>query len=102
DEAVKWIEKQRGSEQPFFLYVPFNSPHAPIVPTDDFVGKSKAGGYGDFMTQTDSVAGRILQAIKANGFDDNTLVIFTADNGPETYAYQRIRNCEHRSAGPCR
>ncbi len=102
DEAVKWIGGQRGKAGPFFLYVPFNSPHAPIVPTDEFVGKSKAGGFGDFMTQTDEAAGRILQALADNGFADNTLVIFTADNGAEHYAYERIRNFQHRSSGPLR
>jgi arylsulfatase A len=102
DEAVKWINGQRGKEGPFFLYVPFNSPHAPIVPTDEFTGKSHAGGYGDFMTQTDEAAGRILKALADNGFAENTLVIFTADNGAEHYAYERIRKFEHRSSGQLR
>lgn len=70
------------------------------MPTEEFVGKSKAGGFGDFVTQTDDTVGRVLQALKAGGFEENTLVIFTADNGPEHYAYDRIRNFEHRSMGP--
>ncbi len=102
DKAVEWIGKQRGQEAPFFLYAPFNSPHAPIVPTQDYTGKSQAGGFGDFMTMTDAMAGRILQALADNGFADNTIVIFTADNGPETYAYPRIQNFNHRSMGPLR
>ncbi len=102
DETVKWINDQRDRDGPFFLYVPFNSPHAPIVPTDEFTGKSKAGGFGDFMTQTDDAAGRILQALSDNGFADNTIVLFTADNGAEHYAYDRIRNFGHRSSGPLR
>lgn len=102
DEAVEWIGRQRGSGTPFFLYVPFNSPHAPIVPTEAFAGKSQAGGYGDFMVQTDAEAGRILRALEDNGFAENTLVIFTADNGAERYAYERVRKFQHRSSGPLR
>jgi arylsulfatase A len=102
DKAVEWIGKQRGQSAPFFLYAPFNSPHAPIVPTDAFTGKSQAGGFGDFMTQTDSEVGRILRALEENGFAENTLVIFTADNGAEYYAYERIRKFRHRSSGPLR
>ena len=100
--TVEWIGEQRGKEGPFFLYVPFNSPHAPIVPTPEFRGQSNAGGYGDFMVQTDDNVGRILQALEDNGFSDNTLVVFTADNGAERYAYDRIRNHGHHSSGPLR
>ncbi|MDZ4287419.1 MAG: arylsulfatase [Prosthecobacter sp.] len=102
EKAVDWIAQQRGKDGPFFLYVPFNSPHAPIVPTNEFTGKSQAGGYGDFMVMTDDKAGRILRALEENGFGGNTLVIFTADNGAEHYAYPRIKNFGHRSSGPLR
>ena len=101
EKTVEWIGQQKPDE-PFFLYFPFTSPHAPIVPTEEFAGKSKAGGFGDFVTQTDDTVGRVLQALKAGGFEENTLVIFTADNGPEHYAYDRVRNFEHRSMGPLR
>ncbi len=102
DKTIEWIGKQRGRNEPFFLYAPFNSPHAPIVPTESFAGTSQAGGYGDFMAQTDAEVGRILAALEANGFGDNTLVIFSADNGAEHYAYERIRKFQHRSSGPLR
>jgi arylsulfatase A len=101
-KAVEWIAGQRGAREPFFLYVPFNSPHAPIVPAPEYRGKSQAGGYGDFMHQTDAEAGRILRALEENGFAENTLVIFTADNGAERYAYERVRNFQHRSSGALR
>jgi len=101
EKTVEWIGQQKQNE-PFFLYFPFTSPHAPIVPTEEFVGKSKAGGFGDFVTQTDDTVGQVLQALKDGGFAENTLVIFTADNGPEHYAYDRIKNFEHRSMGPLR
>ena len=101
EKAVEWIGKQK-SDTPFFLFFPFTSPHAPIVPTKEFEGKSKANGYGDFVVQTDDSVGRVLAALKAGGFHENTLVIFTADNGPEHYAYNRVRNFAHRSMGPLR
>ncbi len=59
-------------------------------------------GFGDFMMQTDAEAGRILRALEENGFAGNTLVLFSADNGPEHYAYERIRKFQHRSSGPLR
>lgn len=100
--AVQWIAEQRGSDQPFFLYWPWTSPHAPIVPTKDWQGKTAAGGYGDFVAQSDHHAGQVLTALDEHGFRDNTLVIFTADNGPEKYAFERVRTFEHHSSGPLR
>jgi arylsulfatase A len=100
-KAEHWIGQQRKG-QPFFLYFPFTSPHAPIVPTKEFAGKSKAGGFGDFVVQTDDTVGRVLAALEKHGFAENTLVIFSADNGPERYAYDRIKNFSHRSMGPLR
>ncbi|HEX4129013.1 MAG TPA: arylsulfatase [Pirellulales bacterium] len=101
DKAVAWIGQQ-SSDQPFFLYFPFTSPHAPIVPTPPFVGRSQANGYGDYVVQTDDTVGRVLAALAARGLTDNTLVVFSADNGPERYAYDRVRKYEHRSMGPLR
>ncbi len=101
EKAVEWIGRQKKDE-PFFLFFPFTSPHAPIVPAQEFAGKSQANGYGDFVVQTDDTAGRVLKALADGGFAENTLVIFTADNGPERYAYERVRNSGHRSMGPWR
>ena len=101
EKAVEWIGQQK-KEEPFFLYFPFTSPHAPIVPTKEFIGKSQANGFGDFVVQTDDSVGRVLKALKDGGFSDNTLVIFSADNGPEHFAYDRLKNFEHRSMGPLR
>src|SRR5205814_6054622 len=71
-------------------------------PAAEFVGTSKAGGYGDYVQQTDASVGKILHALEAQGFQENTIVVFSADNGPEHYAYDRIRNFQHRSVGPLR
>jgi arylsulfatase A len=72
------------------------------VPTDEFDGKSQAGAYGDFVVQTDWSCGQLLEALKRAGVSENTLVIFTSDNGPERYAYQRAENYDHWSAEPFR
>lgn len=98
EKAVAWIDAQEG-KKPFFLYLPFPSPHAPIIPADEFLGKTAAGAYGDYVYQTDFVAGEVLKAIDNKGFTENTLVVFTADNGPEYYAYSRIQNFDHFSMG---
>jgi len=100
--AVDYVHAQRGGEQPFFLYFPFTAPHAPIVPSAEFVGVSEAGPYGDYVAQCDATVGAVLQALDDAGVADETLVVFTSDNGPEAYAYERIRNHGHRSAGDLR
>ncbi len=101
-KAVEWISLQKDSGQSFFLYVPWTSPHAPILPTPEWEGRTEAGPYGDFVAQSDWCAGQVLKALDDHGFRENTLVIFTSDNGPEHYAYARIRNHGHRSMGPLR
>lgn len=100
-KAVQWIEEKEAN-QPFFLYFALPSPHAPIIPNDEFIGKSQAGGYGDFVFQTDWVAGQVLQALKDTGLDENTIVIFSADNGPERYAFERAATYQHFSMGDFR
>lgn len=102
DEAVRWLRKQKDATAPFFLYFPWTSPHAPIVPSAEFRGRTKAGGYGDYVAQSDASAGRVLDALDELGLAANTIVVFTADNGPEHYAYERARRFEHKSMGPLR
>jgi arylsulfatase A len=82
--------------------VPFPSPHAPIIPNDEFDGKSQAGPYGDFVVQTDDACGRILAAIEQIGQMENTIVVFSADNGSEYYAYARDDKFDHWSSAPFR
>jgi arylsulfatase A len=80
-KSVEFIARQAGKKEPFFLYVPLGSPHAPIVPTPEWEGKSGLGKYGDFVMQTDNVVGEISAAIEKHGLANNTLLIFTSDNG---------------------
>ena len=100
-KSVEYIKSQ-SADKPFFLYFALPSPHAPIIPNDEFDGKTKAGPYGDFVFQTDYVAGQVLNALKEKGLEENTLIIFSADNGPEKYAYSRIQNFDHYSMGKLR
>lgn len=79
DEAVSFIEK--NARRPFFLYFPLSAPHAPILPTGEFKGKSGTNIYGDFVLQVDAVVGRLVAALKREGVEKNTLIIFTSDNG---------------------
>jgi arylsulfatase A len=101
-KGVEYIQSRKGKEQPFFLYFPLPSPHAPIVPTDAFDGKSKAGAYGDYVAETDAMCGQLLAALRQSGLESNTIVIFSADNGPEFYAYARDEKFDHWSAAPFR
>lgn len=80
-KSVEYIDSRKGIKEPFFLYIPLGSPHTPIVPTGEWVGKSGLGKYGDFVMQTDNVVGEVSKALEKNGFTKNTLVIFTSDNG---------------------
>jgi arylsulfatase A-like enzyme len=82
------------SAKPFFLYLPLNAPHTPLVPTEQWKGKNSLGDYGDFCMQVDDSVGQILNALKQNGLDENTSVFYTSDNGfapylkPEKYESQ--------------
>lgn len=100
--AINYIEE--SGPDPFFLYFPLTSPHTPIVPNKEFIGRSGAGLYGDFVCEVDWVVGEIMTALERRGIADNTLLIFTSDNGPETEvktqdpgAYERIRTYGHYS-----
>lgn len=100
--GVQYIHVQKDSAKPFFLYFAYPSPHAPIIPNDEFDGKSKAGPFGDFVNETDHSIGQLLKALKDSGQADNTIVIFSADNGPEKYAYARDEKFGHWSSYPLR
>jgi arylsulfatase A-like enzyme len=80
EHAVDFIGRHRN--RPFFLYVPHNMPHVPLHVSDKFKGKSVQGLYGDVIMEIDWSVGQILAALKRHGLDEQTLVIYTSDNGP--------------------
>jgi arylsulfatase A len=106
--AVEFIGTAAKGGKPFFLYLPLTSPHYPVVPSAVFRGTSAAGEYGDFVVQTDAFVGNVLDALKAAGVAENTLVVFTSDNGPEITgevkpgAYDRLKQFGHASMGALR
>ncbi len=80
ERAVKFIE--RNKDHPFFFYLAHSMPHVPLHVSDKFKGKSQQGLYGDVIMEIDWSVGEVLKALKKDKLDDNTLVIFTSDNGP--------------------
>ncbi len=80
EKAVKFIKKNKN--RPFFCYVAHSMPHVPLYASKKFKGKTKSGLYGDVITEIDWSVGQILETLKKEGLDENTLVIFTSDNGP--------------------
>lgn len=79
--AIQYVSRHATNGKPFFLYLPFTSPHTPIVPVPQFKGKSGLNAYGDFVMQTDAAVGEVLAAVDRGGLRSNTLVIVTSDNG---------------------
>ena len=79
-EAVRFIEN--NSHQPFFLFMSHTAPHIPLAPSPAFAGTSRAGAYGDVVQELDWSVGLLLDAVQRNNLTDNTLIIFTSDNGP--------------------
>lgn len=100
DEACKVIESHDGPK-PLFLYLALPSPHTPWLPAEEFIGKSGAGMYGDFVMTVDGVVGQVQASLKKAGFSENTLVMFSSDNGPVWYD-KDIKRFGHRSVGPLR
>jgi len=97
--AVSWVEK-RGAN-PFFLYLPLAAPHTPWMPLKEFRGKSPAGEYGDFVAQVDHSVGQVLDALERTRAAQDTLVVFTSDNGSIWLEEDRVAT-GHKSNGPWR
>ena len=79
-KAVSFIDEHQ--DKPFMLYLAHTAPHMPLVPNIPFKGRSAAHAYGDVVEEIDASVGLVMDALKRNGLDKNTLVIFTSDNGP--------------------
>ena len=97
DKAVGFIQKQTKAA-PFFLYFPMSAPHTPWLPLGEWKGKSGAGDYGDFVMQTDAMVGRVVKALEDAGFAENTLVIFTSDNGAH-WLPGEVEHYQHQANG---
>jgi arylsulfatase A len=80
-KAVAYVGERAKAGTPFFLYLPLASPHTPVAPSKEWVGKSGLTPYADFVMQTDAAVGEVLAALDAHDLAKNTLVIFTSDNG---------------------
>lgn len=85
EKAVDFICQNK--DNPFFLYFPLTAPHSPLLPSEKFKGSSKAGDYGDFVQMVDDVVKTIAKTLKSEGLSENTLFIFTSDNGTYQQAY---------------
>lgn len=103
EEAVSLIRDHGAgdSEKPLMLYLAYPAPHTPWLPSEEFLGKSGAGIYGDFVHMVDHQIGQVVDAIDKAGMTEDTLLIFTADNGPVWYD-EDVENFDHDSSGGLR
>lgn len=102
DKTVDFITRHRKdhSDKPFFVVFSTQISHAPVLPAPEFEQQTNAGPRGDFVYELDALTGRLLDFIKSLGIDDNTLVLFTSDNGPETVHTDWMRqDHDHDAAG---
>ena len=99
DELVRrasdFIRRQAAKNGPFFVYVPLTAPHKPVWPATRFVGKTGLGPYGDFVAHVDGAVGELLTAIDEAGARDDSLVIFTSDNGSFMYRLAGVSEPDH-------
>ncbi len=106
DKAIDFMERKVKEDKPFFLYLPYTQTHFPALPHPDFKGKTGNGQWADVLAQLDSYTGELLASVKELGIEDNTIFIFTADNGPEALNYGStsltVETAMNGSPGPWR
>lgn len=102
--AVDFIKSRKGNQQPFFLYVPWNSPHSPVVPSAEWQGKSGLNAHADFVMQTDDSYGQVFKALRDNDMLENTLIICSSDNGTSAPTSKKddLEKMEHFPSGDLR
>jgi arylsulfatase len=83
DKAIDFMQRQVAADEPFFVYLPYTQTHMPVVPSKEFAGKSGNGDWGDVLMQIDAYVSDLLDTIDELGISDNTIFVFTSDNGPE-------------------
>jgi arylsulfatase len=106
DRAKDFMTRQAKAKKPFFVYLPYTATHFPTMPHPDFKGKSGKGPWGDLLMQIDSYVGELLDTVDELGVAQDTIVIFTADNGPESLSAgetsMTVETAINGSAGPWR
>jgi arylsulfatase A-like enzyme len=90
-EAFVSNHLESKTEEPFFLYFPLTAPHTPWLPKEEFVGKSGAGEYGDFTVQVDHLLGQLRNMLQEKGLKENTILIFSSDNGPVWFEEDKVK-----------
>ena len=90
DRAIDFMQRQTEADNPFFVYLPYTATHVPVMPHPDYAGATGNGNWADMLHQIDQLNGRLLDAIDDLGIRDNTIFIFTADNGPEGWPVGNI------------
>ncbi len=101
DDAVNYVREHAKSGRPFFVFMSMTRPHFPNIPSKEFKGKSRIGDYGDSVMELDYNVGRMMQAVRDVGIEDNTIFVFASDNGP-TITTTLINELHVASAGPWR
>lgn len=103
EKTEAYIAERVRDKKPFFIYMPLTSPHEPIAPSEAFRGKSGINDVADFIMETDAALGRVMGALQAGGLADNTLLLFTSDNGHCSYTgLAPFYQAGHRVGGPYR
>jgi arylsulfatase len=106
NRAIDFMRRQSAAGTPFFLYLPYTATHFPTLPHPDFAGRTGNGAWADLLLQIDTYVGRLLDTVEALGIGQDTIFIFTADNGPEALAFDgtnlTVETGVHGSAGPWR
>ncbi|NBV20669.1 MAG: arylsulfatase [Proteobacteria bacterium] len=103
DRTIQFIKESAQKKEPFLVYLPLTSPHTPLAVNPQWKDKSHLNLFADFVMETDAVVGRVLDALEKSGAADNTLVIFTADNGCAPYiGVQELEQMGHYPSGPLR
>ena len=99
DEAVQFVEDAASAGEPFFLYLAWAMPHIPVAASSAFAERSRAGRYGDAVEEIDWSVGQVLAALDAAGVAENTVVLFTSDNGPWLYGDDKVVDGEVGNGG---
>ena len=99
EKAIDFMARNHAAARPFFIYLPFSMGHYPNLPSKAFAGKSRIGNFGDKMMEGDFHVGRVLDALKGLGIENDTIVIFASDNGPQGMTVRELGNSGTPDAG---